>query len=105
MYCLCVSCSGVIYCVCALFVCNLCYLSVVLLYYCHRVKSQLQLIKKIRTEVIQFKGLRHTVWVIPAAVAIGEDGCMRTRWVATLSRILPSHRPTYLRILSCISCT
>jgi hypothetical protein len=30
-----------LYCVCALFVCNVCYLSVVLLYYCHRVKAQL----------------------------------------------------------------
>jgi hypothetical protein len=30
-----------LYCVCALFVCNMCYLSVVL-YYCHRVKAQLQ---------------------------------------------------------------
>jgi hypothetical protein len=30
-----------IYCVCALFVCNVCYLSVVLLYYCNRVKAQL----------------------------------------------------------------
>jgi hypothetical protein len=46
MYCLCVSCSSVIYCcvfvLCLCFVCNLCYLSVVLLYYCHRVKAQLQ---------------------------------------------------------------
>jgi hypothetical protein len=31
-----------LYCVCALFVCNVCYLSVVLLYYCHRVKAQLR---------------------------------------------------------------
>jgi hypothetical protein len=31
-----------LYCVCALFVCNVCYLSVVLLYYCHRFKAQLQ---------------------------------------------------------------
>jgi hypothetical protein len=31
-----------LYCVCALFVCNVRYLSVVLLYYCHRVKAQLQ---------------------------------------------------------------
>jgi hypothetical protein len=29
-----------LYCICAL--CNVCYLSVVLLYYCHRVKAQLQ---------------------------------------------------------------
>jgi hypothetical protein len=31
-----------LYCVCALFVCNVCYLSVVLLYYCHRAEAQLQ---------------------------------------------------------------
>jgi hypothetical protein len=31
-----------LYCVFALFVCNVCYLSVVLLYYCHRAKAQLQ---------------------------------------------------------------
>jgi hypothetical protein len=31
-----------LYYVCALFVCNVCYLSVVLLYCCHRVKAQLQ---------------------------------------------------------------
>jgi hypothetical protein len=40
-----VSCSNVIYCcfvLCSLFVCNVCYLSVVLLYYCDRVKAQLQ---------------------------------------------------------------
>jgi hypothetical protein len=36
-----------LYCVCALFMCNLCYLSVVLLYYCHRVKAQLQFNKYI----------------------------------------------------------
>jgi hypothetical protein len=30
------------YCVCALNVCNVCYLSVLLLYYCHRAKAQLQ---------------------------------------------------------------
>jgi hypothetical protein len=36
-----------LYCVCALFVCNVCYLSVVLLYYCHRVKVQLQFNKYI----------------------------------------------------------
>jgi hypothetical protein len=32
-----------LYAVCALFVCNVCYLSVVLLYYCHRADAQLQL--------------------------------------------------------------
>jgi hypothetical protein len=52
MYYLCVSCSSVFYCcvlyyVCALFVCNMCYLSVVFLYYCHRVKAQLQFNKYI----------------------------------------------------------
>jgi hypothetical protein len=31
-----------LYCICASFVCNVCYLSVILLYYCHRVKAQLQ---------------------------------------------------------------
>jgi hypothetical protein len=31
-----------LYCVCALNVCNVCYLSVLLLYYCHRAKVQLQ---------------------------------------------------------------
>jgi hypothetical protein len=31
-----------LYCVCALFVCTVCYLSVVLLYYCHRAEAQLQ---------------------------------------------------------------
>jgi hypothetical protein len=31
-----------LYCVCALNVCNVCYLSVVLLYYCHPAKAQLQ---------------------------------------------------------------
>jgi hypothetical protein len=36
-----------LYCVCALFVCNVCYLSVVLLYSCHRVKVQLQFNKYI----------------------------------------------------------
>jgi hypothetical protein len=36
-----------LYCVCALFVCNLCHLSVVLLYYCHRVKALLQFNKYI----------------------------------------------------------
>jgi hypothetical protein len=36
-----------LYCVCALFVCNVCYLSVVLLYNCHRVKAQLQFNKYI----------------------------------------------------------
>jgi hypothetical protein len=44
-----------LYCVCALFVCNLCYLSVVLLYYCHRAEAQFQFNKYIyiyiRTEV------------------------------------------------------
>jgi hypothetical protein len=54
MYCLYVSCSSVIYCcvlycvvvflycVCTLFVYNVFYLSVVLLYYCHRAEAQLQ---------------------------------------------------------------
>jgi hypothetical protein len=36
-----------LYCVCALFVCNVCYLSVVLLYYCHGVKAQLHFNKYI----------------------------------------------------------
>jgi hypothetical protein len=36
-----------LYCVFALFVCNVCYLSVVLLYYCHRVKAQSQFNKYI----------------------------------------------------------
>jgi hypothetical protein len=36
-----------LYCVCALFVCNVCFLSAVLLYYCHRVKSQLHFHKYI----------------------------------------------------------
>jgi hypothetical protein len=36
-----------LYCVCALFVCNVFYLSVVLLYYCHRVKAKLQFNKYI----------------------------------------------------------
>jgi hypothetical protein len=36
-----------LYCVCALNVCNVCYLSVVLLYYCHRAKAQLQFNKYI----------------------------------------------------------
>jgi hypothetical protein len=31
-----------LYCVCALNLCNVCYLSVLLLYYCHRAKTQLQ---------------------------------------------------------------
>jgi hypothetical protein len=31
-----------LYCVCALNVCNVCCLSVLLLYYCHRAKAQLQ---------------------------------------------------------------
>jgi hypothetical protein len=34
-------------CFCIVFVCNVCYLSVVLLYYCHRVKAQLQFNKYI----------------------------------------------------------
>jgi hypothetical protein len=38
-----------LYCDRALFVCNVCYLSVVLLYYCHRVKAQLQFNKYIVT--------------------------------------------------------
>jgi hypothetical protein len=47
LYYLSVSCSSVIYChafycVFVLFVCNMCYLSVVLLYYCLRVKAELQ---------------------------------------------------------------
>jgi hypothetical protein len=51
MYCVCVSCSSVIYCfvlycVSALFVCNVCYLSVELL---HRVKAKLQFNKYIVT--------------------------------------------------------
>jgi hypothetical protein len=32
----------ILYCVCALFVCNVCCLSDVLLYYSHRAKAQLQ---------------------------------------------------------------
>jgi hypothetical protein len=32
-----------LYCVCALFVCSVCYLSVVLLYYCHWAEAQLQI--------------------------------------------------------------
>jgi hypothetical protein len=36
-----------LYCVCALFLCNVCYLDVVLLYYCHRVKAPLQFNKYI----------------------------------------------------------
>jgi hypothetical protein len=36
-----------LYCVCALFVCNLCYLSVVLLYYCLGAIAQLQFDKYI----------------------------------------------------------
>jgi hypothetical protein len=59
LYCLWVSCSSVIYCcvlycvvvflycVCALFVCNVCYFSVVFLYYCHRAGAQLQFNKYI----------------------------------------------------------
>jgi hypothetical protein len=38
-----------LYCVCALFVCNMCYLPVVLLYYCHRAEAQLQFNKYIYT--------------------------------------------------------
>jgi hypothetical protein len=37
----------VLYCVCALFVCNVCYLSAVLLYYCPRAEAQLQFNKYI----------------------------------------------------------
>jgi hypothetical protein len=36
-----------LYCVCALNVCNVCYLSVLLLYYFHRAKAQLQFNKYI----------------------------------------------------------
>jgi hypothetical protein len=36
-----------LYCVCVLFVCNVCYLSVLLLYYCHRAKAQVQFNKYI----------------------------------------------------------
>jgi hypothetical protein len=36
-----------LYCVCALCVCNVCYLSVVLLYYCHRAEAQVQFNKYI----------------------------------------------------------
>jgi hypothetical protein len=36
-----------LYCVCALFVCNMCYLTTVLLYYCHRAEAQLQFNKYI----------------------------------------------------------
>jgi hypothetical protein len=36
-----------LYRVCALFACNVCYLSVVLLYYCHRAEAQLQFNKYI----------------------------------------------------------
>jgi hypothetical protein len=32
----------ILYCVCALNVCNMCYLSVLFLYYCDRAKAQLQ---------------------------------------------------------------
>jgi hypothetical protein len=39
-----------LYCACALFVCNVCYLSVVLLYYCHLVKAQLHFNKYIIPE-------------------------------------------------------
>jgi hypothetical protein len=41
-----------LYCVCSLFVCNLCYLSVVLLCYFHRVKAQLQFNKYIYIKLI-----------------------------------------------------
>jgi hypothetical protein len=52
MYCLCVGSNIVIYCCvfvlcCSLFVCNVCYLSIVLLCYCHPVKAQLQINKYI----------------------------------------------------------
>jgi hypothetical protein len=49
-----------LYCVCALFMCNVCYLSVVLLYYCHRVKAQLQFNKYIYIYFAQYytKGTR-----------------------------------------------
>jgi hypothetical protein len=65
LYCLCVSCSSVIYCcvlycvvvllycVYASFVCNVCYLSVVLLYYCHRAEAQLQFNKYIYIYILQ----------------------------------------------------
>jgi hypothetical protein len=41
-----------LYCVCALNVCNVCYLSVLLLYYCHRNKAQLQFNKCIYLPLI-----------------------------------------------------
>jgi hypothetical protein len=37
----------VVFCIVLFFVCNVCYLSVVLLYYCHWVKAQLQFNKYI----------------------------------------------------------
>jgi hypothetical protein len=42
--------------VCALFVCNVCYLYVVLLYYCHRIKAQLQFNKYIYIETFFVSG-------------------------------------------------
>jgi hypothetical protein len=44
-----------LYCVCAFNVCNVCYLSVLLSYYCHRAKTQLQFNKYIYISLQGFK--------------------------------------------------
>jgi hypothetical protein len=41
-----------LYCACALFVCNVCYLSVVYLYYCHRSEAQLQFNRYIYKSIV-----------------------------------------------------
>jgi hypothetical protein len=51
-----------LYCVCALFVCNICYLSVVLLYYCHQAEAQLQINKYIYIYIYIF------IFIVPYEV-------------------------------------
>jgi hypothetical protein len=53
-----------LYCVCALNVCNVCYLSVLLLYYCHRTKAQLQFNKYGRSfGIVRLRTKGHGVYI------------------------------------------
>jgi hypothetical protein len=60
MYC----CVFVFCCVCALFVCNVCYLSVLLLYYCHWAEAQLQFKTHTHTHIYIYHFFHHKSQVI-----------------------------------------
>jgi hypothetical protein len=59
-----------LYCVCALFVCNVCYLFVVLLYYCQRVNAQLQF----NTDIYIYIYISNSMFIVLKQEKIESEG-------------------------------